>query len=467
MGTLRADNSGNSDAYAVSADGRVVVGRAENDAGEYHAFRYNEGDSQMTGLGTLRADNSGYSDANAVSADGRVVVGAATNDAGEYNAFRHNEGDSQMTGLGTLRADNSGYSDAHAVSADGRVVVGTAENDAGVIHGVLWKVKTPELPEPPPEPIPPPIIIIVDKDNTHKAMADTAGKAQQVLSLYQGALDTLADARCQIGQSNYCVGAFTQLNTAQSSNDRMATGLFGSVRLPDERWTMGTSFNLAHNTKLVDGYDTRGDHKPDFGIFTRYQTHRDSSGLSIDASGAFIQQDMIIQRDILANTEAGKGDATIKGYQARLAATYGVALNDRTQIAPLVAIKYQHVYRTGYTENRDAEFPATYGRMGSENTSLQLGMDGSHHITPQIRVGGGVGANVNLDRKRDAFTGQVDYIGAYHYDSGETQNVKPYAYVGMSVDVTANSTVRVSSGWQQTDYSRDSAMAGLSYSYHW
>ncbi len=352
LGTLRADNSGTSLANGVSADGRVVVGAADNDFG-YRAFRHNEGDSQITDLGTLRADNSGFSLARAVSADGRVVVGEADNDAGNYHAFRHNEGDSQMTDLGTLRADNSGRSASTAVSADGRVVVGEADNDAGNLRAVVWKVTTPELPEPPTEPVPPtpPIIIIVDKDNTHQAMANTAGNAQQVLSLYQGALDSLADARCQIGQRNYCVGAFTQLNTAQSSNYRMATGLFGSVRLPDEHWTVGASFNLAHNTELVDGYDTRGDHKPGLGLFTRYQTNRDNSGLSIDASGVFIQQDMTIQRDVLANTEAGKGDATIKGYQARLTATYGIPLNDRTQIAPLVAIKYQDIYRTGYTEN--------------------------------------------------------------------------------------------------------------------
>ncbi|GKX51792.1 autotransporter domain-containing protein [Budvicia aquatica] len=476
LGTLRADNTGDSFSTAVSADGRVVIGQANNDAGDIHAFRHNEGDSQMTDLGTLRADNAGMSYSSALSADGLVVVGSADNDAGENHAFWHNEGDDQITDLGTLRVDNTGYSFANKVSEDGRVVVGSAENDAGVTHAVVWKIKplpvpptppTPPTPPVPPAPPVPPIITIVDRDNTHQAMANTAGNAQKVLSLYQGALSTLADARCQIGQGNYCVGAFTQLNTAQSSNNRMATGLFGLVRLPDEQWTIGASFNLAHNTELVDGYETRGDHQPGLGLFTRYQTNGDNSGLSLDASGAFLQQDMTIQRGVLANTEAGKGEATIKGYQARLAATYGIALSDRTQIAPLVAIKYQHVYRTGYTENRDAEFPATYGRMGSENTSLQLGMDASHHFTPQLSVNGGVGADVNLDRKREAFTGQIDYIGAYHYDRGETQNVRPYAYVGMNVDLTANSTVRVSSGWQQTDYSKDTVMVGLSYSYRW
>ncbi|EBS6151997.1 autotransporter outer membrane beta-barrel domain-containing protein, partial [Salmonella enterica subsp. enterica serovar Inganda] len=87
--------------------------------------------------------------------------------------------------------------------------------------------------------------------------------------------------------------------------------------------------------------------------------------------------------------------------------------------------------------------------------------------TPEIEFDGSVGADINLNRKRKAFTSQVDYIGVYHYDTGETQDVKPYANIGMNLNVTANSTIRVSSGWQQTDYSKNAAMVGLSYSYHW
>ena len=93
-------------------------------------------------LGTLKADNSGSSVAYAVSADGRVVVGYAETDLGDYQAFRHNEGDTKMTNLGTLKADNSGSSYAFAVSADGRVVVGYAETDLGnARRAVIWKTE--------------------------------------------------------------------------------------------------------------------------------------------------------------------------------------------------------------------------------------------------------------------------------------------------------------------------------------
>lgn len=54
-----------------------------------------------------------------------------------------------------------------------------------------------------------------------------------------------------------------------------------------------------------------------------------------------------------------------------------------------------------------------------------------HNITSQLSVNGEAGADVNFDRKKDAFTGQVDYIGAYHYSTDKVQNIKPYTQVGL------------------------------------
>ena len=137
LGTLRADNSGHSSARALSADGSVVAGGAYNDAGSSHAFRWTEAGG-MVDLGTLRVDNSGWSIAYALSADGSVVAGEADNDAGEKNhAFRWTE-TGGMVDLGTLRVDNSGWSIAYALSADGSVVAGEADNDAGSSHAFRW-----------------------------------------------------------------------------------------------------------------------------------------------------------------------------------------------------------------------------------------------------------------------------------------------------------------------------------------
>ncbi len=139
LGTLGGDGSW---ASGVSADGSVVVGSAQNAAGQWRAFRWTAAAGKwrafrwraargMQDLGTLGGRESV---ARGVSADGSVVVGGAWNDAGQERAFRWTVSGG-MQDLGTLGGDESG---AFGVSADGSVVVGSAQNAAGLPRAFRW-----------------------------------------------------------------------------------------------------------------------------------------------------------------------------------------------------------------------------------------------------------------------------------------------------------------------------------------
>ena len=131
LGTLKNDNSGISEAYAVNSDGSQVFGSAVNDNGEKRAVVWSGSNwANKTDLGTLKADNSGESEASALSGDGLVVGGWARNDNGESRATIWSGSNwSTKTELGTLKADNSGGATVYALSRDGSVAVGGAEND--------------------------------------------------------------------------------------------------------------------------------------------------------------------------------------------------------------------------------------------------------------------------------------------------------------------------------------------------
>ncbi|WP_413495939.1 autotransporter domain-containing protein [Morganella psychrotolerans] len=489
LGSLIKDNDGESSASAISSNGLVAVGwSVANENGDMHAFRHTDIEG-IRDLGTLRKDNSGFSMASSVSRDGQFIVGSSSNEGDYSRAFVYVSDEKKMYELKPLENNLAGESSAEAISDDGKVVAGYVQGNNNETTAVLWKLNyTPEhvippepvipatplepskpvMPVEPLKPIGPEISNPVDVNKTRQSLSKMVNNSDQILDLYQTALYNLADSRCQMGSDSYCVGLFTQYDNVQKNN-RVATGLFGSFRLRAENWTTGASLNFANNTNLAEGYDTRGSHHPAAGAWLRYQENMDNTGFSSELSAAFLQQGLEITRKAQKNTEEGKGSSDIKGYYISLQTGYGIALSEQTKITPSAVLKYHDVSRAGYTESDNINFPAVYGRAGNKNLDLQLGVNINHRVNESIEFDGGIGADIRINHKRDAFTGLIRYVNDsdYIYDRGESQSVKPYVNVGLNYTITPDSTLRANVGYHTTDYRNDGVQVGLSYSYHW
>ncbi len=111
-------------AWAVSADGSVVVGEAEPSRRAVRWVR-SGADYLVEDLGTLGGSESW---AFGVSADGSVVVGNARDGSQAMRAYRWTR-ETGMVDLGTLDGPQA---QAFSVSADGSAVVGVSDSPAGI-----------------------------------------------------------------------------------------------------------------------------------------------------------------------------------------------------------------------------------------------------------------------------------------------------------------------------------------------
>ncbi|EAP5220686.1 autotransporter domain-containing protein [Salmonella enterica] len=500
--TLALNNGADgSTANSVSGDGAVIVGSVG-----LHASAWLRKPEGKTYSNTLLLDNStNLSEAKKISADGAVIVGDTDFHASAW--LRNADG---KTYSNTLMLDDSkNDSEARGVSADGSVIVGTVGE-----HAALWKLeKNTDTPVPEkkpddtsspekkpddtsspekkpddtsspekkpddsssPEKKPDdtstheqnPQVILVDVTNSSGAMADTARRSFNALSLYQNEVNTLANTQCRPGEKNTCVGIMTHYSGLKGGIYRLATGLHGAFRLPDPHWVVGGAISFANRTRLMKNYTPQGSHQPGVGLFTQYQSSMDGTGVNVGLSAAYLNQSVRITRDQWKDTEAGSGDSRINAYQMGIDASYGIKLSDTTFLSPDVGVTYHKVSRDGYTETHGAKFPASYGRMVNTRTDLQLGMDGSQVLNDTVQLNGGIGTRIRLSGHQDAFSGKIDWIGAYAYDRGANNAVQPYARVSISLEPLKNATLGIGVSWTQTDYGKGVTQVGMSYNYRW
>lgn len=133
LGTLRENDDGFSQAYAVSNDG-TVVGEAEQALGTDRSFRWTPS-SGMEPLGTLTGSADETSRATDVNSTG-TIVGTVSTPPGRVQAFRWSESDG-MEGLGTLQQDNQGSAAALGITDD-ETILGWSTTDDGEETAFAW-----------------------------------------------------------------------------------------------------------------------------------------------------------------------------------------------------------------------------------------------------------------------------------------------------------------------------------------
>jgi len=128
-------------AVGVSNNGNVIVGWAEDGSGQRHATSWTGGSTNATNLGqpfgALASAFTGAvtSEAVAVSGDGAVIIGNAADSTDHRRGLSWTNGQGEPIILNTLGGRNS---NALAVSANGTVIVGDADASDTNQHAAAW-----------------------------------------------------------------------------------------------------------------------------------------------------------------------------------------------------------------------------------------------------------------------------------------------------------------------------------------
>jgi probable HAF family extracellular repeat protein len=347
-----------SEANGVSADGNVVVGWSTTSVGtDKHAFRWVH-DGGPYGGGTMRDIGSlgaGDSIAYAVNANGSVVVGQSAN-----QAFRWTTIDGMKSIQALLTAANvnmSGWTltDAKGVSVDGGIIVGNGTH-GGANAVWLARIALPDAGGSAPpagggNSNPPPTGFItmgtVAQSFAGQAALGQTGNAViggDLATFNQYATDAYASQRQR--STPYAVFAYGTYNS-----DPVAAGTLGiTANLPDAM-IVGGGINgdyVRTNNMVFGGNATMAGGSggvflariPDAGL--QWFVGVDGTALTGDVTRGYLNGSSPV-------SSHGNTDAVGYGATARIGWTFEDVIV-RTQITPFAAYTYTNQHVNGYTE---------------------------------------------------------------------------------------------------------------------
>ena len=412
LGTLKTDNTSGSSARAVSSNGSVIVGEAVNDNDEQRATVWSgSGWTTKTDLGTLITGNSGESFAWGINSDGSVVVGQSGNDNGEDRAIVWSGSNwATKTDLGTLKTDNSGNSSVYGISADGNFAVGGADNDNGDSRAAVWNLRNLNNARP------------TDTANTRASLSLLSADTASLLAQRARAAENLLGG-CRADGGKFCYSAGYRRDIGHGASSRGADFAFG--------YGFTDNFDAAVSLSAPFHADENGSYrlKSGVGIGLSARLHNGAGWYAVPAA-AFETDKTRIRRPHLDGTESPENTVRTKGRAYSLTAGRDYGTPGEKTLGWYAALRRTEAERPSYSEDAGLSFPFAYGAAKLKETSLAAGIKSRLPLTGKLawysnaevaqRVGGG----------KARFTAEAPFFGKYETER-ETSRTRPSVQTGV------------------------------------
>ena len=410
LGTLRTDNTGGSDAIAISSDGSVIVGSADSDRSQRATVWSGSGWATKTDLGTLKSDNSGESSAWAASGDGSVVGGSAENNDGDQRAtVWSGSGWNTKTDLGTLRTDNSGVSRVNAFSSDGKFALGLADNDNGDYHAVVWNLRSLNI-RP------------TDTANTRASLSLLSADTASLLAQRARAAENLLGG-CRADGGKFCYSAGYRRDIGHGASSRGADFAFG--------YGISDNFDAAVSLAVPARAEENGSHrlKSGVGIGLSARLHNGAGWYAVPAA-AFETDKTRIRRPHLNGTESPENTVRTKGRAYSLTAGRDYGTSGEKTLGWYAALRRTEAERPSYSEDAGLSFPFAYGAAKLKETSLAAGIKGRLPLTGKLAWYGNAEVAQRVGGGKARFTAEAPFFGKYETER-ETSRTRPSVQTGV------------------------------------
>ncbi len=437
-----------------------------------HGFIYFN--NHMYDLGTL--DGGKDSEAHAISDDGRIIYGVATNERNNWRQviWRNDEIDDKYFNTEQQEiADEKDKQAEQEKTEQERLARLQADKELPPVEDEQVQQAKAKVKEKETAKSSTAISKPIDVENSYKSMQLMAENGYKLIDMQQGQLRYLASATCSVGTEKACLSGFSHYQNIDKAN-AIQTGISGAYRFDINQTPLvvGLAIDSDSYSSLPTGYEYQGYPLPLIGfsvdLIPSLNPTSNGNALHLSLKGAYVNRKVTIKRPILDNTEAGKGHAKISGYYIDLQGYYPYTLNNLITVTPFAGLTFNQTSRSAYSETQGTKLAVHYQELNAHSLLAKIGLGIEYTVNAKLKLDSKAGLLWHLSHHQGDFQSHIDYLGQQkiNYNDNKKQLAqRPFASVGLTYQLDKQSSVNTTTNWQMTPYRNQDIHMGIGYTY--
>ena len=313
----------------------------------------------------------------------------------------------------------------------------------------------------------------IDVENSYKSMQLMAENGYKLIDMQQGQLRYLASATCSVGTEKACLSGFSHYQNIDKAN-AIQTGISGAYRFDINQTPLvvGLAIDSDSYSSLPTGYEYQGYPLPLIGfsvdLIPSLNPTSNGNALHLSLKGAYVNRKVTIKRPILDNTEAGKGHAKISGYYIDLQGYYPYTLNKLITVTPFAGLTFNQTSRSAYSETQGTKLAVHYQELNAHSLLAKIGLGIEYTVNAKLKLDSKAGLLWHLSHHQGDFQSHIDYLGQQkiNYNDNKKQLAqRPFASVGLTYQLDKQPSVNTTTNWQMTPYRNQDIHMGIGYTY--
>ncbi|WP_258312674.1 autotransporter domain-containing protein [Proteus mirabilis] len=470
LGTL--DGGKDSEAHAISDDGRIIYGVATNERNNWRQVIWRNDEIDNKYFNTEQQEIADEKDKQAEqekTEQERLAKLQAEQKKAEQERLARLQAEQEKTEqerLARLQAEQEKAEQERLARLQADKELPPVEDEQ--VQQAKEKVKEKETAKSSTA-----ISKPIDVENSYKSMQLMAENGYKLIDMQQGQLRYLASATCSVGTEKACLSGFSHYQNIDKAN-AIQTGISGAYRFDINQTPLvvGLAIDSDSYSSLPTGYEYQGYPLPLIGfsvdLIPSLNPTSNGNALHLSLKGAYVNRKVTIKRPILDNTEAGKGHAKISGYYIDLQGYYPYTLNKLITVTPFAGLTFNQTSRSAYSETQGTKLAVHYQELNAHSLLAKIGLGIEYTVNAKLKLDSKAGLLWHLSHHQGDFQSHIDYLGQQkiNYNDNKKQLAqRPFASVGLTYQLDKQSSVNTTTNWQMTPYRNQDIHMGIGYTY--